>query len=332
MTSDLRSAGRRAVALAALLCGLSGVLFQPPVAIAGNTDRPGIPEAMAAGSIVVPDATNEVRLRVYTDPSPGAARVFNTFDVVGYGETLVQGPDGDGFRRWMAGSKAGASPHSVLVNGVGPELAVGAGPATIERAAGPGWHWVAFDAAGPYGRALTGYRRAVLFVEPDLFVIHDHLVGRDPARVAMLLHPPAATRVDPVWGDLRLELPKAGLTIQTPAARNRTHVWERVDPAADLVFPGTVAVRMSATNTTPVIDLLTVVAVHRAGTRRDGATKFLESNTAVGARIHRDGLPTLVAFRTGPMGGQASLTGFGFEGPVGVSVFRPKQRNVHPAN
>ena len=74
------------------------------------------------------------------------------------------------------------------------------------------------------------------------------------------------------------------------------------------------------------LDLLTVFVVYRAGAKRDYAFKLLESNSAVGARIHRDGLPTLVAFKISPDGGTASLTGFGFSGPVGVDVFKPKPK------
>jgi len=42
-------------------------------------------------------------------------------------------------------------------------------------------------------------------------------------------------------------------------------------------------------------------------------------------RIHREGWPTLVAFKLDPAAQGASLTGFGFKGPVGVDVFKPKR-------
>ena len=84
--------------------------------------------------------------------------------------------------------------------------------------------------------------------------------------------------------------------------------------------------RMGPTNKVAELDLLTVFAVHRHGGTNDYAFKLLESNTAVGARIHRAGYPTLVAFRIDPSAGGASLTGFGFRGPVGVDVFKPKRR------
>ena len=90
------------------------------------------------------------------------------------------------------------------------------------------------------------------------------------------------------------------------------------------MFPNTATFQLGPTNQLAVLDLLTVYAVHRSGEKKDFAFRLLETTSAVGARIHRDGLPTLVAFKTDPSATNASLTGFGFSGPVGVNVFTPK--------
>ena len=102
--------------------------------------------------------------------------------------------------------------------------------------------------------------------------------------------------------------------------------WDRIETLADTFLPGTVTMQLGPTNKLVQLDLLTVFAVYCGGEKRDYAFKLLESNTAVGARIHREGLPTLVAFRTDPAAGNATLTGFGFSGPVGVDVFHPKRK------
>ena len=73
------------------------------------------------------------------------------------------------------------------------------------------------------------------------------------------------------------------------------------------------------------LELLTVFAVGSGIEKKEFAFKLLQSTSAIGVRIHRDGLPTLVAFKTNPAAGDATLTGFSFSGPVGVSVFKPKQ-------
>lgn len=57
------------------------------------------------------------------------------------------------------------------------------------------------------------------------------------------------------------------------------------------------------------------------------ACKWLDSGSAFGLRIHRDGYPTLIAFRKSGARGSVSLAGFSFDGPVGVSVFAPRHRS-----
>ena len=194
----------------------------------------------------------------------------------------------------------------------------------IEQAAGPEWRYLALDETSAYRDRLDRFTRRILFVEPDLFVLCDHLKAREPIRFQMLLHPPAATRVDTNWADLRLNLPEGGFRIATPGRKGKARSWSRVTSTADEFFPGTVTMQLGPTNRLAELDVLTVFAVYPPGKRREYVFKLLESNSAIGARIHRDGLPTLIAFKTDSTVGTASLTGFRFTGPAGVSVFRPK--------
>ena len=71
---------------------------------------------------------------------------------------------------------------------------------------------------------------------------------------------------------------------------------------------------------------ITVLVIHPEQTKRSLAFKLLESDTAIGVRVHRDGLPTLAAFRKASCVGEANLTGMKFNGPAAVDVFRPKKR------
>ena len=80
-----------------------------------------------------------------------------------------------------------------------------------------------------------------------------------------------------------------------------------------------------ATNRLTELRALTAIIPHCAGRKRGTGFKLLESDTAIGARIYRDGLPTLLAFRTVDTG-EANLTGLKFISPVAVDVFRPKIR------
>jgi hypothetical protein len=272
--------------------------------------------------VVWPDSTNAVRFRLYTNASPDAPHLFNTFEIEGFGERLLPAPTGDSLKRLFAASPASASLHSILVNGSGPELAATNSLTLIEQKAGPEWRYVAFDGSAAYRGRLASYRRGLLFVEPDLFVLHDHLVANEPAQFQMVLHAWTNTVLDPIWRDLRLELPHAGLRVAAPS-RHVLRVWERAESPVDSLLPGTVTMQLGPTNKLAQLDLLTVFAVYRGGEKKDYVFKLVESNNAVGARVHRGGLPTLVAFKTDPAVARASVTGFGFDGPVGVSVFRP---------
>ena len=293
-------------------------------------DPPGISASSHRGSVTLPNLTNAVQFRLYTNSSPDSPHLFNTIEIEGYGETLLGSPSGNDFKRLLRTLPSSASLHNLLVNGAGPNLAAAGGMTVIEQSAGPDWVYIALDAGAAYRDRLKQFKRGILFVEPDLFVLYDHLVATAPSDFQMLLHPPAGARVDGVWGDLRLELPRAGITIDAPAGRNRPRNWERTESAADGILTNTVTIRLGPTNQLDQLDLLTVFAIHRAGERRDLAFKLLESTSAIGARIHRAGLPTLVAFRTDPGAGKANLTGFEFSGPVGVSVYKPKTPKDQP--
>ena len=276
------------------------------------------------GFVIVPDATNAIRFRIFTDATPDAPRLFNTFEIEGYGDLLLQSPAGESLRQWRAAKSSAAALHNVLVDGVGPELSAANSMTLTEQAAGPNWAFVALDASRAYRGRLEQYRRGILFVAPDLLVLHDHVVAKNPVSFQMRLHPPAATRLDPIWRDLSLERPQASLRIHAPS-RRELRAWERVESPADALLPGTLTVQLGPTNQVAQLDLLTVFAVKPTGKPTSYAFKLVESNTATGARIHRDGLPTLVAFRLDPTNASPSLDGYGFTGPVGVAEFVPKR-------
>ena len=54
------------------------------------------------GSVVVSGMTNALRLRLYTDASPDAAHLFNTFDVEAFGQTWLQSPGRNSTNHWRA--------------------------------------------------------------------------------------------------------------------------------------------------------------------------------------------------------------------------------------
>jgi hypothetical protein len=275
--------------------------------------------------LVIPGPTNAVRLKLYTNASPDSTRLFNTFEIEAYEKTLLQSPGGPGLKQWLAAAPSNVFLHNILVNGAGPRLASSNGMALVAQVAGPGWRYVAFDVSRAYEVQLEEFRRGILYVEPDLFVIYDHLIAREPSSFQMVLHPPSEARVDPVWHDLRLDLPAAGLRIHAPALQKKLRSWERIASPADSRLPDTVTMQLGPTNQLVQLDLLTALVVHPGGQQKELAFRLLEGSNAIGARIHRDGLPTLIAFRIDAAKEQPSLTGFTFAGPVGIDLFKPRK-------
>jgi len=276
--------------------------------------------------VVLPNLTNAIQLRLYTNTSLTASHVFNTFEIDAFGEKVLQSPGAENGRQWLRAASTNYSLQNVLVNGLGPDLSTTNSVRILEQASGPDWCYLALDLTSPYRSSLEEYRRGILFVAPDLFVVYDHLVGRERMSFEMLLHPPAATGLDPVWHDLRLDTALASLRIHAPS-RGKLRSWERVESPADAGLPNTMTARMGPTNKVSQVDLLTVFAMQPRGKGMDYVFKLVESNTAIGARILRDGLPTLVAFRLDPTNPNPSLDSFKFAGPVGVGVFRPGQKS-----
>lgn len=317
------------LAVLSVLIGLSVVVRCPAGEASAGAAGESRSAALAAGDFVaIPGHAESVQFRLYTNAAPGAAHLFGTFELDAYGNTLLRSPAGDGLQRWLKARPFDDSLHNVLVNGRGPNLAPANGMTVLEQATGPEWRYLALDETPAYRDRLDRFTRRILFVEPDLFVLYDHLKAREPIRFQMLLHPPVATRVDTNWADLRLNLPAGGFRIGTPGRKGELRSWSRVASVADEFLPGTVTMQLGPTNRQAELDVLTVFAVYPPGKRREYMFKLLESNSAIGARIHRDGLPTLIAFKTDRSAQAASLTGFGFTGPVGVSVFRPMPRSL----
>lgn len=290
-----------------------------------GADNPAVTPSQL-DSIVLPNPTNAVQFRIYTNAAPTATHLVNTFDVDAYGVNLLRSPGGAGLAHWLGTTATNQDLHSVLVNGVGPTLAATNSLRVIEQTSGPDWQFVLLDASPAYRGRVEQYRRGVLYVAPDLFVVHDHVMTAAPMNFQMQLHPPAATRIDPNWQDLRLNQPEVGLQIVAPS-RKILRSWQQITSPTDNFFPGTITTQVGPTNQLSQVDMITVFAIRPGGLARDYfAFKLVESNTAVGARIHRAGRPTLVAFRLDAAAPNSSLDTFKFSGPAGVSVFRAKPK------
>src|SRR4030095_12724756 len=166
-----------------------------------------------------------------------------------YGQTLLKSPPLDALERWRAAAPKDTSLHHIVVNGAGPELGRTNSMTIIEQASGPEWRYLALDATAAYRGRLEQFRRVILFVEPDLFVLYDHLAAKEPVSVSMFLHPPAITRLDPDWGDLRFESAQSAFRIHAPSGKKNLRSWKRVTSTADEILQGTVTMQLGPKNT-----------------------------------------------------------------------------------
>jgi hypothetical protein len=277
----------------------------------------------AGGVLAFPGGDSPIQCRFFTNADPAAVGVANAFALDAWGESLLAPVPRVAIEQGVPG---GASMfENILIDGKGHDPAGTNGARVVERAAGKEWQYLGLDLTAGFRSRVTQYRRGLLFVEPDLLVLHDHLVAPKPVAFQFVLHPPAATALDRDWGDLRIAGSNAQARVHAPGSRQSPRTWQRVESRADTLLPGTVTMQLGPTNRLEHVDLIVVFAVTPAGTANDYAFKLVESDSAIGARIHRQGWPVLVAFRVDPTAPGASMTGFRFEGPVGVDIFRPKR-------
>ncbi len=328
-TLDDRHRGRVdlfiALVLALLLPTNATVLMSAETRESSTGGLPSV-DAVSTDFVAVPRAHGPVQFKIYTNASPDSQSLFNSFEIEAHGQSLLQTLEGKTLKGWLDSGGTREAVHQILIDGHGATLSPANGMRLMERAAGPGWEYMALDASDAYRGQLERFTRAVLFVEPDLFVLYDQVVAPAPVAFQMLLHAPADTRVDPDWGDLHLETTITNLRINTPGEQRSPRAWKKLQSGFESSIPGHATMQLEAAAKLTRYDVITVFAVYPARGKSDYAFKLLEGTTAIGARIHRAGLPTLVAFRTSPLGRPASLTGFSFDGSVGVDVFRPKFR------
>ena len=311
------------------------VAFAVGGAAAEPADRKPEPMATVAcgqDGIALPSPTNAVQFRLFANAAPEAPHRFNTFELKGYGATLLPSAWSIEPKSAQPNAISNGAPHNILINGLGPELSASNSLVMVAQAAAAGWQYVALDVTAAYRDRVELFERGILFVEPDLYVLYDHLIARASATFQLVLKPPAEARLDSVWGDLRLELPTAGLRIHAPSPQRQVRNWRPLVSSTNGLLSSPTRFGLGPTNKMTEFNLVTVFAVHRGGEKRELAFRLLEGNNAIGARIHRDGFPTLVAFRVDPAFATSSLTGFVFEGPVGVDVFKPKQRPLKTLN
>jgi len=275
--------------------------------------------------LVLGGSEDRVKLCVSTVSISGRTQPVGAVTLRAFDEVLLSGgadnsaseslPGWRGNSLWLDG-------QSVAATGTN-DLRVSA------RFASNDWEYASIDLAPSWGTRVKKFARRLLYVQPDLIVICDDVVLAEPAAVETGWWFPEGIALDSVRDEWRLQLARAGLTARFFASPGgRPQVQALSDSASanpTSVASRVVQLRAGVTNKLSEYRQLTVLVPHEKVAKRSLAFKLLESDTAIGLRVHRDGLPTLVAFHKNPGIGEANLTGMKFTAPVAVDVFRPKR-------
>lgn len=248
----------------------------------------------------------------------------NSFQLNAYGEALLttcvyRDLHGSQFHtRWAWSTKAH---NAVLVNGAGQiSHSATATGRIVHSEFTPDWDYVEGDATPAYGERLTRARRKIVFVKPDLIVICDDLAAPQPATFQFMLHALSPFTVDEKTARLSVQQPKAGLVAQyLPPAPLNFRQWDGYDPAPNREFPNQWHVEAGTREKTAALQMLTVLGPHRGQQPSNWNAERIESDTAVGVRLQRDGRNIFIALRKADSG-PASLRNVNFERAVYVET------------
>ena len=195
--------------------------------------------------------------------------------------------------------------------------------------AGGEWQYAFVNLPATNVPGLKSFQRRFLCIEPDLVLIVDEASLVEPALVETGFWFPSGLGHDSVRDEWTVQAPKSGVTARFMSSpKSKQARWGTTEGRDDGTDTNSAAACVRSTVAEKVREFyqITVMVVHPEQSRCSLAFKLLESDTAIGVRVHRDGLPTLAAFRKASCVGEANLTGMKFNGPVAVDVFRPKKK------
>jgi hypothetical protein len=286
------------------------------------------PGCAQSNSLVLGGQPGQARLCIFSGSVTSSVPCLNAYSIDMGGTPLL----GFGPAEWKeagAGKLDARAWSDLVINGRGGDWNVGADVRVLQQTNGTDYQYVEIEAAAAYPGRLKRFHRHLLFVPPDLFVIFDDLEAVAPSSFEYLLHSPQLISIDGKSNGLRLESQEGGLIIRyLSPSRRALGPWIPIE-LQDAAAPGGSPrhhLSLSVTNPVSQLQMLSIFLAHQPNRKPGSGFFLLQSKTALGARIYRDGLPTLIAFRTDGKVAKANLTGLSFPGSVAVDVYRPKPR------
>ena len=277
------------------------------------------------------DSRDDVHFLLKADPFGTQSHGHNAqlgFQLTAYGDCLLpaityRDLHGSKFHNlWVHTTRA---QNSVLVNGAGqfPHSYLSAG-SIIDSRFTPQWDYVRGEATAAYTGMVTRAERAAVFVKPDIIVLYDDFAAPQPATFQFMLHGLSAFTLDEATQTLRLDQKNAGLTVKylapQPIAFTQTDGFKPAPKMRGTASPFPNQWHVEAAMRKPVSssDTLTVLIPYRAGKAEPWTAERLDTATASGVRLTRNGKTIGVAFRRHGAT-SAEWNGRPFDGPVVIT-------------
>jgi len=314
--------------------GLAGFLYQanlpelpearPPTDLPSSKVFRGI--GVASLHTTLTNSAEDVHLLFKASPFGSQSHGHNpqnSFQLNAYGEALLttcvyRDHHGSKFHyQWCHSTRAH---NAVLVDGQGQRSHNASSTGRIlDFELSPAMDYVVGSATEAYGGRLERYRRYVAFIKPDLIVVCDDLAATNEATFQLMLHAHRPFKLEEAAGRATIEQPKAGAIVQylSPVPLNFRQ-WDGYEPESEREFPNQWHLEAGTRERRREIQVLTVIAPYRTGQPVEWKAKRLESGSAVGVRLKRDGRSVVVAFRKAHQSGTARLEDMVFEKPVAL--------------
>jgi len=217
--------------------------------------------------------------------------------------------------QWAQQTKA----HStILVNGEGqPIQDITAAGQSLAFHGGSAFSYWLGDAAGAYAGKLTRFRRHILHLQPDRFLILDELAAAQPARFQWLLHSLEQARIEPAERQVILRRGQARLAVRhlLPAALTQTQTDQfSVPPEARGTFPNQWHYTAATPAEAPTGEFLTLLHAFSEPAPAPPTAEAVRSPTAVGATLAWPGRRLTAAFATDPAAPASGLQDLAFAG------------------
>lgn len=276
------------------------------------------------------DSRDDVSLLFKADPFGTQSHGHNAqlgLQLTAYGDSLLPActyRDLHGSRfhyQWVHTTRA---QNSVLVNGAGQmSHSYQAAGHIVDSRFTPEWDYVRGEATAAYTGLVTRAERAVLFVKPDVIVLYDDFAAPRPATFQFMLHGLSPFALDEARQTLRIDQPHAGLAVKylapQPLAFTQTDGFNPPPRMRNnaLPFPNQWHVEAALRHPAAASDTLTILIPYRKDAYQPWTAERVDSATASGLRLTRNGQTISIAFRkhgapAAEWGGRA------LEGPVSV--------------